>query len=463
MIQVSTFQGYVGVYGLGLSGMASVRALLAGGCKVLAWDDNIMRQKAARDAGAQVNDFSVLPDDLAAIVLSPGIALSHPAPHPIVVRAREAGIEILGDMELFNRALKNHIGIKAPIIAITGTNGKSTTTALTAHLLEAQGMDVQMGGNIGRPVLDLEMPQENTVYVLELSSYQIDLAPDFSADIAVLLNLSPDHIDRHGSFENYCQSKWKLFEALAQGAKAVLSQDDPLCVEYAQASAYALVAQTHFFSCDRSGDAEFYADKTTLYDAQGKLVNLAKISTLQGRHNIQNALAAFAAASQICDARAALAKAFATFPGLAHRMQPVRYFQGVDFINDSKGTNAEATRHALNTYQNIYWIAGGVAKASGVTPLINSLKSVQKAYLIGEAADDYAGVLAQYIPCAISKTLEKAIPHATSDALASGGGVVLFSPASASFDQFENFEQRGDTFCTVLDECLLRFEQEGVS
>ncbi|MGC6471971.1 MAG: UDP-N-acetylmuramoyl-L-alanine--D-glutamate ligase [Parvibaculales bacterium] len=462
MIEVSTFQGKVAVYGLGLSGMACVRSLLGGGCRVVAWDEDAARREAAAALGADIDNLESLPKDLEALVLSPGIPLTHPEPHPVVIRAQDAGIEIMGDMALFQRALQGAPGRSAPVIAITGTNGKSTTTALTAHLLQAQGLDVRMGGNIGRPVLDLGLPQDNTVYVLELSSYQIDLAPDFRADVAVLLNLSPDHIDRHGTFDNYRDAKWRLFEALSADGTALVSVDDPFCADLVNNQAQALAAKVMTISCDDAA-ADYHAVGTQLHDARGLVTDIGGVASLQGRHNAQNALAAFAAAHSVCDDRSGLAVAFKNFPGLAHRLQQVRQVGSTCFVNDSKATNAAATRHALGAFDDIYWIAGGQAKEEGVAPLVDALHGVKKAYLIGDAAQTYADTLSDHVPCVLSGTLEKAVPNATQDALSSGGGVVLFSPASASFDQFVNFEQRGDSFIRIVDDCLAaRMREEGV-
>ncbi|MGC6512018.1 MAG: UDP-N-acetylmuramoyl-L-alanine--D-glutamate ligase [Parvibaculales bacterium] len=453
MIAVSTFRGSVGVYGLGLSGMSCVHSLLAGGCHVLAWDEDPDRRAAAGDLGAEIDPLENLPVALEALVLSPGIALTHPEPHPVVLRARAAGVAVLGDMALFRMALQDAPETRAPIIAITGTNGKSTTTALTAHLLKAQGMDVRMGGNIGKPVLELGLPHDNTVYVLELSSYQIDLSPDFRADVAVLLNLSPDHIDRHGTFDNYRNAKWRLFEALPSDGLALVSVDDESCAALARACGPDLAAAVKTFSCDLDS-ADYFATSRQLHDQLGQFADISDVPSLQGRHNVQNALAAFAAASQLCDDRNALARAYKSFPGLAHRLQQVRQFGSTSFVNDSKATNAAATRHALGAFDNIFWIAGGRAKDEGVAPLIDDLQSVRKAYLIGEAAEAYADTLSGHVPCVVSGTLEKAVPNATEDAVSSGGGVVLFSPSSASFDQFDNFERRGEAFVQIVDRCL---------
>lgn len=486
MIHIPAYKGSIAVYGLGVSGLASVRALIAGGTKVLAWDDNPACCAAAQKLGAQINDMAVLTADIEALVLSPGVALTHPAPHPVVVRARAAGIPIIGDMTLFSRslemaALETHAlktgeqseqDFAAPVIGVTGTNGKSTVTALTAHLLNHCGFDAQMGGNIGQPVMALNMPQDNTVYVIEMSSYQLALTPDFAADVAILLNITPDHIDRHGSFENYRQTKWQLLENLTATDVAIISTD------FAARDVAKLTANIYRVSGDDASDdtsddtsdnapADIYASGSILHDEQGAVVDLSAHLNLQGAHNLQNAAAAFAAMRVVGASREKCAEGFADFAGLAHRLQYVGAHLGVRFINDSKATNAEATSKALAAFSNIYWIAGGVSKAGGITPALPFLAQVRKGYLIGEAADEFAQSLAPHIPVECHETLQQAVAQAALDALASKAAldahtsgedaeeddtnnVVLFSPACASFDQFDNFETRGAAFCAAV-------------
>lgn len=456
MITVPAYKGSIALYGLGISGMASLRALIAGGTKVVAWDDNPECRAEAENLGAKINDMTTLTSDIEAVLLAPGIPLTHPEPHPLVVKAKESGIPIIGDMTLFARALDAYAeqGLQAPIIAITGTNGKSTTTALTAHLLKDCGFDVQMGGNIGMPVMSFAAPADNTVYVVELSSYQIDLTPEFEADVAILLNITPDHIDRHGSFANYRQSKWKIFENMTAADIAIIGVDCETSRDCADQFGHTISAHLYRVSGNDEQTAEIYVSGNVLKDEQGDVVNLSSIQTLQGQHNHQNAAAAYTAARVVGAQREKLADSFARFPGLAHRMQPVAQYQNMRFINDSKATNAEAASKALAAYENIYWIAGGVSKAGGIAALLPYLTNVRKAYLIGEAAEEFAQALLPHVPISINKTLERAVTHATRDASEEGGGVVLLSPACASFDQFQNFEHRGDVFCHAVNDFI---------
>ncbi|MDD9797883.1 MAG: UDP-N-acetylmuramoyl-L-alanine--D-glutamate ligase [Alphaproteobacteria bacterium] len=484
MIKITAYQGAtVGVYGLGLSGLACVRALLAGGAQVLAWDDKQECRDEAARMGAILYDFAALGFDktpqasqtsqvLQALIVSPAVSLTHPAPHPIIQAARAANIPILGDMALFAQAhaefqakfqaqahaeFQAHANEPAPIIAITGTNGKSTTTALIAHLLNACGYDVQMGGNIGKPVLDLMPPSKSgkTIYVLELSSYQIDLSPDFTPHIAILLNLSPDHIERHGDYANYIAAKWQMFENLPASAHAIIGIDGEK--EAALATQYVKQGKAHLHTIAGTAkpNATIYAKGTVLYDKTGALADFANIPTLQGAHNLQNAAASFAALCALNIPQEKLIAAFADFPGLAHRLQPVAQHQNIQFINDSKATNAEATSKALAAFENIYWIAGGQSKQGGIESLSSQFQHIRYAYLIGTAAEEFAFVLGENVPHKIAGTLDKAVPAAAQEAARAGGGVILFSPACASFDQFDNFEMRGDAFCRLAETCVI--------
>ena len=448
MIKVTPTYRVCAVYGLGVSGLATVRALLAGGVRVLAWDDIESRRNEAAMLGAEVTALTPMPADVGALVLSPGVPLTHPEPHPVVKSAQQVGVPVIGDMQLFQLA-RQRFEHAAPVIAITGTNGKSTTTALTAHLLETCGYNVQTGGNIGAAVLDLAPPDSNTVYVLELSSYQIDLAGDFQPDVAVLLNLTPDHIDRHGSMGGYVAAKWRLFNGLEKTSTAVIGIDGEYERDCAQLCEQTLPPVLIKISGRGNPAAQVRLQDGVLLDAQGAIATLSDIATLQGEHNGQNAAAAFVAALAIGAPRQRLADGFAGFPGLPHRLQPVGQIGDVTFINDSKATNAEASGNALAAYQDIYWIAGGLAKEGGIETLSAHFDRIKRAYLIGTAAPEFAETLAG-VPHVMSGTLDKAVPQATADAMQNGGGIVLFSPACASFDQFRNFEQRGDAFSDLV-------------
>ncbi len=442
-----------GVFGLARSGLASVRALKAGGARVHAWDDKESARIAAEAEGATVLPWRDWPwSKLKALVLSPGVPLTHPKPHDIVVKAEENKVEVIGDVELFAREIGlKGVGAKAPVIAITGTNGKSTTTALTGHILEAAGFDAQIGGNIGRPVLELLPPGPKTIYVLEVSSYQIDLTPSLKPDVGVLSNITPDHIDRHGSLENYAAVKARLVE---NATSAVIGIDD------AQTKAIFTrmgAKQATAVSVGKVLGRGVFVLDGVLYDSQGgranKIMDLREASHLPGSHNWQNAALAYAATKTYARDARAVASAIADFPGLAHRIEDVGRVGRVRFVNDSKATNADAAERALVCFDGIYWIAGGRPKEGGIEPLAKHFGRIRKAYLIGEAAKDFAKTLDGKVAYEMSGTLDAAVAAAARDA---SEGVVLLSPACASFDQFRDFEHRGDAFRAAVAKLAMR-------
>jgi len=436
----------VGVFGLARSGMASIRALKAGGAQVYAWDDKDATRREAAALGATIAPFAEWPwDKLKALVLSPGVPLTHPKPHAIVERARSANVPVIGDVELFAREIAG-----APVIAITGTNGKSTTTALIGHILQANGFDAQVGGNIGKAVLELEPPSAKTIYVLELSSYQIDLTPGLKPDVAVLSNITPDHIDRHGTLENYAAVKARLLKQAK--SQIVIGVDDALTASiFTKHASNGGPPATPVSIGKVLGRGVFVVDGT-LYDAQGqraaKVMEFAGAAHLPGAHNWQNAALAYAATKVYVRDVRAIATAIADFPGLAHRMEDVGRIGPVRFVNDSKATNADAAGRALACYPDIFWIAGGKAKEGGIESLAPFFPRIRKAFLIGEAAASFAATLGGHVPFEIDGTLDAATRAAHAAAAASGlpAPVVLLSPACASFDQFQDFEQRGDVF-----------------
>jgi UDP-N-acetylmuramoylalanine--D-glutamate ligase len=441
-----------GVFGLARSGLASVRALKAGGARVYAWDDRESARVVAEAEGATVLPWRDWPwAKLKALILSPGVPLTHPKPHDIVARAQ--GIEIIGDVELFAREIKG----RAPVIAITGTNGKSTTTALTGHLLDACGFDAQIGGNIGKPVLELGAPGPKTVYVLEVSSYQIDLSPGLKPEIGVLTNITPDHIDRHGSLEAYAAVKARMIQ---QSASGVIGIDDAQAASVFTALSAAGKSALPVSVGKVLGRGVFVLDGV-LYDSQGgranKIADLKDAAHLPGAHNWQNAALAYAATKPYAKDARAVASALMDFPGLAHRIEDVGRIGRVRFVNDSKATNADAAERALVCFSDIYWIAGGRAKEGGIESLARHFPRICKAYLIGEAAKDFAKTLGD-VPFEISGTLENAVTAASVDAQRSQAPspVVLLSPACASFDQFRDFEQRGDAFRAAVAKLSLR-------
>jgi UDP-N-acetylmuramoylalanine--D-glutamate ligase len=454
VIPVTSFAGKtVAVFGLGGSGLASCHALKAGGAEVIASDDSADNLAKAAQAGFITADLrKVSWTNFAALVLTPGAPLTHPAPHWSVLAAREAGVEVIGDIELFCRERRRHAP-DAPFIAITGTNGKSTTTALTAHLLRAAGLDVQMGGNIGTAILSLQPPSMNRFHVIEMSSYQIDLTPSLDPSVGMLLNVSEDHLDRHGTLENYAAVKERL---VAGATISLVGVDDPVSYEIGRrlsenpdlhvipVSVQKLLQWGYFL---RGSEIVSKGNNQTPEQAE-VLADISGVGSLRGLHNAQNAAFACAAAWHMDVKPQDIARGIRTFPGLAHRMEQVGRRGRVLFINDSKGTNADAAAHALSSFADIFWIAGGKPKTGGITGLAEYFPRIRKAYLIGEAAKEFAATLEGRVPYEISETLDAAIPDAARDAEASGISepVVLLSPACASFDQYRNFEIRGNRF-----------------
>jgi UDP-N-acetylmuramoylalanine--D-glutamate ligase len=454
MIRITTFAGKrVAVFGLGASGIATAKALVAGGAEVVASDDSSAGMQAATEAGLTTADLKetnwAIYDSL---VLAPGVPLTHPAPHWTVRAAKLAGVEVIGDLELFvreRRAQKFHV----PLIAITGTNGKSTTTALTAHILKEAGRDTQVGGNIGTAMLSLEEFAPGRHYVIECSSYQIDLAPSLDPSVGVLLNVTPDHLDRHGTIQHYASIKERL---VAGSATAIVGVDDVFCVQIADRLERAGKEVIRISKRLPLTDGLF-ADGANLMQAENgrfsRIATLEDIGSLRGQHNAQNALAAIAACMKVGLSPREIQSGLDSFPGLAHRMEQVGRKDHVLFVNDSKATNADAAAPALSSFGRIYWIAGGLAKEGGIEPLRSFFPRIAKAYLIGEAAPAFSATLGETVPYEISGTLDAAVEHAAADAARDGGGeaVVLLSPACASFDQFKNFEVRGDAFRTAVN------------
>lgn len=455
MTPVTSFRGKtVAVFGLGASGIATAQALVAGGAKVIAWDDTASSVEKARAKNLDTKDLREIDwSNVAALVLAPGVPLTHPAPHWSVGLARNAAIEVIGDIELFCRERKA-IAPNAPFVAITGTNGKSTTTALTAHILQSAGREVALGGNLGTPILALDGPSPARVHVIECSSFQIDLAPSLDPSVGVLLNLSPDHIDRHGTFENYAAVKARLLAGVQASGTAVVGVDDNQCAAIADRAERAGTRVVRISVRRPLADGIFLEGERIAF-AQGGAnlfsAALTGIGSLRGTHNAQNAACAFAVANALGISYEQIAAALKTFPGLAHRMEEVGRKGPVLFINDSKATNADAAARALASFTEIFWIAGGKPKEGGLTGLEGYFPRIKKAYLIGESAEAFSRQLGK-VPHVISGTLEKALLEAAKDAEAANlqHPVVLLSPACASYDQFPNFEVRGDTFRSLV-------------
>nr|WP_294850748.1 UDP-N-acetylmuramoyl-L-alanine--D-glutamate ligase [uncultured Sphingomonas sp.] len=474
MITARAFSGkHYAVLGLARSGLATVNALLASGAKVTAWDD---REEARsqlsspgflgegdhpKDGGgappsalraatspANAGEENLVVEDFTdydlsrfdSIVVTPGLPLNR---HPIAARAKEAGVEIIGDIELFARARPELPPHK--VVGITGTNGKSTTTALVHHILKTAGVPTEMGGNIGLPILAQEPLPEGGVYVLELSSYQIDLTKSLDCDVAVLLNITPDHLDRYESFEAYAASKARLLEMQGSGSAAVLGISD------------ANTIAIHDRLWDRRGwgnvfkaDVERFNVPTEFWDYDD-LGGLCDWPALQGPHNAQNAIAATMVCSLLQLDDREIEQGLRTYPGLPHRMERIRDLNGVLYVNDSKATNAEAAAPALAAYPRIRWIVGGLAKAETLGDTAKYLGHVVKAYTIGEAGPMFARLLREAgVDVLECETLENAVKRAAEDS--HSGETVLLSPASASFDQFRDFEARGDAFRKAVGE-----------
>ena len=446
-IPVTTRSGqHLAVYGLGVSGLSAAHALAAGSARVTAWDDQESARLRAANDGISLGDISDALDrrNVSALVLGPGIPLNHPKPHPVVERARETGIAIIGDIELLAETCP-----EAVLIGVTGTNGKSTTATLIHHILREAGEPSQIGGNFGPPALGLRQPEPGESMVLELSSFQLDLTHRASFDIAVLLNLTPDHLDRHGSMESYIAAKKRIFRTNSGGnpGLAIVGVDDEPGREIFE----ELKRSGHWNLRGVSVEHEV-TDGISVLDGRlrdGELgCDLRGAPALQGPHNWQNAAAAWAVARARGTPPEVIQAAFSTFAGLPHRMELVFRIGDTRYVNDSKATNGEAAARAIASFHNIYWIAGGVAKKEGLTPTFPWLDHVHRAYLIGEAAPDFARQLAGRVEVSVSTDLPTALRTARNQAESEStpSPVILLSPACASFDQYPNFEARGDHF-----------------
>ncbi len=484
MIPVPGFEGRrIAVFGLGRSGLTAARALKAGGALPVLWDDSVSSRMQAEAEGFAVEDLTGADwSGFAALVLSPGAPLTHPKPHWTVEKAKAAGVEVIGDIELFARALAAlPEGERPRVVAITGTNGKSTTTALIGWVLKQAGLTVHVGGNIGIGVLALPAPTKDAVYVIEVSSYQLDLTTSFAPDVAILTNISPDHLDRHGGMEGYVKAKQRIFahaglalvgvdEDRGRGIAEDLAADGLSGVRIST-SAHpgerrdpVLPSETRALQDEGRSDVPkadlpkdwvpaFAGMSGEMTGTPGQLTvggrGVADLSTarsLPGRHNAQNAAFAYAAARAVGVSHETAVEGLLSFPGLAHRMETVGHLGKVRFVNDSKATNADAARQALASYDRSFWIAGGRAKAGGIDDLEDLFPRVVEAFLIGEAAGPFAARLGE-TPHRISGDMASAVNAAYEAAAATGREeVVLLSPAAASFDQYPDFEARGEAF-----------------
>lgn len=443
----------VAVLGLGISGQSVIEAFDAHKISYVAWDDDSEKRAQAKPGKygriEDLREFDMA--DFALLVAGPGIPLYHPAPHPLVDKAQKAGLEIIGDLEIFYRA---NPGRK--IIAITGTNGKSTTTALVGHILNHAGINCSVGGNIGYPALSLETPPEDGCFVLEVSSFQLDLCKAFQADIAAILNITADHIDRHGSMERYCEAKKKVF-ANNRECFCVIDgggQNTIKIAEELKKEGFNRICRVSIENAENQGDV--FVSAGVLYDKlEGEQKEIGKINgikILPGHHNHQNIAFAYSIVRDFRISPEIFIEAVKTFPGLPHRMYPVRVIQGVTYVNDSKATNPVSAATALKCYRKIYWIVGGLPKQGGLEGVEEELDSVKKAFVIGKFAEELADWLQKRgVDCKISKTLDLAVNEAHELAQSErgepgGAGTVLLSPGCASYDSYESYEKRGQHF-----------------
>jgi UDP-N-acetylmuramoylalanine--D-glutamate ligase len=470
MIPITEYRGRdVAVFGLARTGLAAARALAAGGARVHAWDDNDLARAAAEAEGVPVSDINARDwRAFAALVLSPGVPLTFPEPHRVVTLAEAVGVPIIGDTELFARAVNALPASARPkLVGVTGTNGKSTTSALIAHILREAGKDVRLGGNIGQAVLDLPPLHAGAYYVIELSSFQLDLTASLRLDVAVWLNISPDHLDRHGDMGAYVNAKRRIFRNQGAGDCAVIGVDDDhsarVCTELKRNPAQRVAPISAGQTLGRGVSA---IDGKIIDSSSGRaevVADLAKALALSGRHNAQNAAAAYAAVRALGVDPRVIAGELVSFPGLPHRLERVAAIEGVRFVNDSKATNANAAAQALAVFPRVYWIAGGVAKEGGIGELAPFFPRIARAYLIGQSAGALSDQLKDKVAVTMAGHLEAAINLAFKDARASGEPhpVVLLSPACASFDQFKSYEDRGDQFKKLVAALARRVKRNG--
>jgi UDP-N-acetylmuramoylalanine--D-glutamate ligase len=432
----------VAVLGLGKSGLNAARALAASGAEVWAWDDDAAKRSAVPTTDLYACDWS----RPSALVISPGIPHRFPAPHPIAAKAEAVGCPIIGEVELLFRAQP-----RARYIGITGTNGKSTTTALTGHLLKCAGCNVEIGGNLGTPALALSPLDAEGIYVLEMSSYQLELAPSAHFHAGVLLNITPDHLDRHGGMTGYIAAKERIFQNQAGEDWAVIGIDDEPC-----RAIHRRLGGQHVVALavgHAAAGAISVRERILRNEAGREVLDLGRAPALPGPHNWQNAAAAYAVARALGIPESEIIAGIETYPGLAHRQELIAEREGIRFINDSKATNADATAKALACYDRIYWILGGKPKETGLDGLEAYYPRIRRAYLIGAAAPDFDRCLrAQGVATRLCGTLERAVGAAAADARSDPGAVVLLSPACASFDQFANFEERGERFRMLVED-----------
>jgi len=458
MITAPAYQGKtVGVFGLARTGIAAVHSLVASGATVWAWDDDA--EKCAQVKNVAHNLYTADFSQLDALLLAPGVPLSYPKPHSLVEKAAQEQVPLISDVDVLQAARKSLP--KHKIVAITGTNGKSTTTALIGHMVEKMSVPVAIGGNIGTGVLSLDPLEKGGVYVLELSSFQLDLTNSFKANVAILLNVSPDHLDRHGSFDNYVAAKTKLFDMQNyEKGIAVIGVDDSVggkLIEHTQSQVIPV-------SVNEPVAGGVYVLDGILYDAMDgeakRIGDLAEAKALQGSHNWQNAAAAYASGRQLKFSPSRIFTNLCSFPGLVHRQEIIATINGVSFVNDSKATNSAAALRALSAFENIHWIAGGKAKEMNFSHMSPAVANVKKAYFNGDAASIFERDLAVSVDSNVYADMTAAFNAACGAAVP--GDTILLSPACTAFDQFKDFEERGECFRSLVEGYKTQ-EQTGVA
>ncbi len=459
MIPITTFKNKkLVLFGLGRSGITSALALQAGGAEIYSWDDNEATREKAKELGVNIaNIYDLNFEEFDALVMTPGVAIYGEKTHAAAKIAIEAEIPIIGDIEIFAReinALPKDYNVK--IIGITGTNGKSTTTALISHILTYAGKNVEMGGNIGKGVLSLEAPKKETHYVIELSSYQLDLTKSLRCNVAIQLNISEDHLERHGTMQRYVAAKRTIFANQTSEDTAVIGVDDnyggAICTKLIASGSRKVIP----ISSGQFVTYGIWADINGIYDNQTdrarKAVDLTLAKALPGAHNAQNAAAAFAACKALGIDNKIIEEAIHCFGGLKHRLQKIGEIENVRFYNDSKATNADATWQALSAFEGIRWIVGGMEKSDGIDPLEPLFSHVRKAYLIGHSSPRFAKNLDGKVPFEICGDMETAMKAAYKDARQTKyNEIIILSPACASFDQYQDFEKRGDHFINIFE------------
>lgn len=457
MIDVFPFAHYpVAIFGLGRSGLSAAIALKNSKADVEAWDDDPRARLDAKNEGLQLVDlYKSNWKDHSTLVLSPGIPLHYPKPHKIVQLAKANNVEVIGEIELLARTQR-----EAAFIGVTGTNGKSTTTALIGHIMQMAGREVEIGGNLGVPSLELEPIGNDGTYILEMSSFQLDLTKSITFDVAVLLNISPDHLERHGSMEGYVQSKRSIFHRQTKPRTAIVGTDDDICrTIYEDLIAADEQTVIGISGYKKVSGGVYVINGILIDDTEGLEVSVMELRgnpCLAGQHNWQNTAAAYASAKSAGIQSNIIMACINSYPGLVHRQEPVAIVDGVGYVNDSKATNGEAAAKALACYDAIYWIVGGRPKDSGLDATKKYLSNVRHAFLIGEASMEFSKFLDGSVPITLSGDLKTAVSMASKMAKKEAltetvFPVVLLSPAAASFDQFDNFEIRGDLFRDLVD------------